>query len=321
MTPIKHPHCNDVLKAPIGSEAVNDLHIARDKDAVWSFWRPNAEELIAINNGGCVALRVEASTHPPLNILATHPHEDAAHAIDSSEYQHRMEAVNGRINRLVALVKQIVAAWVSETADTPRRRRLVDSFLDMINPPKKGAVVDVAETESEPPPAVTQTDVDRYRSDAEGWKAEAERIKAEVAEKWPSMVVDKNAYEAAKADLARVDAGIKRISDALGEDWNTMQFDEAITAIKNRLAMAEAARDEWQRRAEKCNDYRIAAESADAEAAHWKGQLTALRVKIEDMRGTFDGWLYDQGTGSSGYDKACDAILALPELKPNQPES
>lgn len=215
--------CNDVLRKPAGmtEDECRDLHIHRDDTAVWSFWKPNPEELLALKRGGAVALIVMGATHPPLSIMATHPTEpQEPRPVDESEYRHRMDAVNARLNALVALTKQIVASWTSNTDDSPKRRGLIDRFLDLLNANKTdGSLVQPVQVEDEP--GVTQADIDRYRADAEGWKAEAERFELRLRE----------------------------VSTALGDDWNVMPPDQAITVIKNRLAMAEAARDEWERRA------------------------------------------------------------------------
>lgn len=39
--------------------------------------------------------------------------------------------------------------------------------------------------------------------------------------------------------------------------------------------------------------------------------MRELRAKVEDLKGMFDGYPYDQGAGSSGWDKAIDAVLEL----------
>lgn len=204
MTPIRHPHCNDVLRKPDGitEEECRDLHIRRDDGYVWSFWTPSPEELLAINRGGTVALAVMGTTHPPLMIHACHPHEAKEHNVSPDEYTHRMEALNGRLNRLLALTKKIVSAWTGNREN--ERPALTDRLLDMMS---------------------------------------ANRADGSIVEVVPAD----DAVEAMKGDIARLDAKLHQISDALGDEWNVMDFPEAITAIKNRLAMAEAGRDELRR--------------------------------------------------------------------------
>ena len=145
MNPIKHPLCNDVLRKPEGmtEEECRDLHILREEDTVWSFWKPTDEQLVALNRGGCVAVYVQGHTHPPLSIFATHPTPGTEEKpVHESEYRHRMGALNGRLNALLALTKRIVAAWNRETKGGPSHVCLVDEFLDMINVNKAdGSVV------------------------------------------------------------------------------------------------------------------------------------------------------------------------------------
>lgn len=135
MTPIKHPLCNDILRKPEGmtEEECGDLHIRRDNGSVCSFWKPSAEELVALNAGGALALVVCGSTHPPISMQVTRPTEARVGNIDATEYRHRMEALNGRLSALVALTKRVIALLVATSIDSGERRKLVDVFLDMLN--------------------------------------------------------------------------------------------------------------------------------------------------------------------------------------------
>jgi len=69
---IQHPSNNFVLGAPkgwdqkelpCGALPVTSLDV-EGKPAMVSFWRPDAEELAALNAGGTVALWVYGTTHP-----------------------------------------------------------------------------------------------------------------------------------------------------------------------------------------------------------------------------------------------------------------
>ena len=181
MTPTKHPLCNDILRAPIGSDDVADLHIRREDSAVWSFWKPTPEELAALVMGGTVALHVASSTHPPLSIHATTPTEERTTAIPIEESAAISDAIRGRHAALISLTKRIVAEWVRTSIDSQDRRRLVDEFLDLVTMNHApGEIVRSVPVDQPAEPAVTQADVDRYRADAEGWKQEAERYRAEV---------------------------------------------------------------------------------------------------------------------------------------------
>lgn len=214
MNPIKHPLCNDVLRRPpdMTEEECGDLHICREDAAVWSFWNPNAEELAALVMGGSVALRVMGQTHPPLSIMATTPTEDTAKQTTPAENAVIDTAIRGRHVALIKLTKRIVAAWVKSSDDNLLRRTLTDQFLDMMSVNTgKGEVIREVVAGDEPD-TVTERDAARYRSDAEGWKAEAERF----------------------------DGQLRKISEALGDEWNIIPFDEAIKTLRNRLADATA---------------------------------------------------------------------------------
>ncbi len=183
MKPIKHPNCNDILRKPDGmtEEECGDLHIRRDSGFVWSFWKPDAEELLALNRGGSVALSVMGDTHPPLSVLVARPFEPFDHVVTEAEYRSRMEAVNGRMSALISLTKQIVSTWVRTSADNTERQRLVDQILDLLDLNRADGEIVGLLPKAGPEPTTTATDAERYRTDAEGWKAEAERWRA-VAE-------------------------------------------------------------------------------------------------------------------------------------------
>lgn len=74
MNKVQHPSNNHVLGAPAGwnqgevpCSALAVTRVSYDGlAAVVSYWRPDAEELAALNAGGCVALSVVGSTMPPV---------------------------------------------------------------------------------------------------------------------------------------------------------------------------------------------------------------------------------------------------------------
>jgi len=130
MTPIQHPLCNDVLRAPAGDEECDDLHISREGDEVWSFWRPNPEELAAIIMGGAVALRVASPTHPPLSLHVMTPEERDKREKTNDEIKAIYEANRNRSQELVKLMKQAVAAIAKLPGD--KHMQIVDGFLDLM---------------------------------------------------------------------------------------------------------------------------------------------------------------------------------------------
>jgi hypothetical protein len=220
MTPHKHTLCNDVLKAPIGDENCDDLHIMRDDQSVWSFWKPNAEELAAIVQGGSVALRVCGRTHPPLSIHATTPENEGAKAITEAEGQVIDRAIREQFDRLMKITKSAFSTWTRQGTDTPERRKLVDQFLDLVTINRgAGEVIRSVPVDEPEAPTITQTDLDRYRADAEAWKAEAERAKAEIREQWPAMVIDRDTWKAkaeeSEAKRLALQAAIDSVIDQL----------------------------------------------------------------------------------------------------------
>jgi hypothetical protein len=152
MTPIKHPLCNDVLKAPAGDDNCDDLHICRENGEVWSFWRPNSEELAAIITGGAVALRVAAPTHPPLSVHVMTPEERNKREKTNDEIKAIYEANRARTQALVKIMKQAVAVLATLGG---KHMLIVDSFLDLmaLNTGKCEVVRDVPDYQPEPPKA------------------------------------------------------------------------------------------------------------------------------------------------------------------------
>ena len=132
MTPHEHSLCNDVLKAPPGDDECLDLHIAREDQFVWSFWKPDPEELAALVMGGSVALRVCGRTHPPLCIMATTPEGETSKECTPHEDQVVARAIHARYQALISITKRALATWAKETAETPDRTALTDEFLDLL---------------------------------------------------------------------------------------------------------------------------------------------------------------------------------------------
>jgi hypothetical protein len=81
MNKVQHPSNNHVLGAPAGwnqgDVPCSALAVTRTKcdglPVVVSYWRPDAEELAALDAGGCVALSVVGATMPPV-MLTVDPH-------------------------------------------------------------------------------------------------------------------------------------------------------------------------------------------------------------------------------------------------------
>lgn len=75
MEAFKHPRCNFEFTAPPGTENQCDtLHVHAWKEPTFgpastSFWRPNEEELAALNAGGSIALNIFATGHPVVSML------------------------------------------------------------------------------------------------------------------------------------------------------------------------------------------------------------------------------------------------------------
>lgn len=70
--------CNAVLDPAEGDEkSVSSLHVQQDVElgyrCVRSFWRPTADELVALLHGGCIRLTVLGRTHAPLRVETMQP--------------------------------------------------------------------------------------------------------------------------------------------------------------------------------------------------------------------------------------------------------
>ncbi len=270
MTPTKHSNCNDILKAPIGSENCEDLHIQRDDDSIWSFWKPSAEELAAIVMVGEIAVRVMENTYPPVWIGAMIPSTERKSALSPEESRAISNAINERNRSLMTITKRAMSMLAKVSpASTQERQRLFDQFLDIatINHASGEVVRDPVEASAEPA-AVTQADVDRYRSDAAEWKAEAARWRDAAEQLREATAVDSEAFKDAaqwQAEAERLECRLRAVSDAIGPDWNVFEFPYAITVIKDRLAKAESALDEWK-----------------ADVNTWRSAAAAKQKRIDD---------------------------------------
>lgn len=135
MKSIQHPACNDIVRRPEGTteEECGDLHIMRKDGTVWSFWKPSAEDLLALNAGGAVALIVNSPTHPPVKVAATYPTEDPGKRVpDPSEYRSRMEALNNRAVSMTKIAKEAVSLLAKGGANGDQVNSLVERLLDML---------------------------------------------------------------------------------------------------------------------------------------------------------------------------------------------
>lgn len=73
---IEHPACTEVLGPPsdINDGSCENLPIAtyEDKDGPWcvSFWKPSADELAVLNDGGTIAIHIRAKgrQHPVIGL-------------------------------------------------------------------------------------------------------------------------------------------------------------------------------------------------------------------------------------------------------------
>lgn len=152
MTPTKHAHCNDVLRAPAGDSNCDDLHICREDGHVWSFWTPNAEEIAAIVKGGEIALRVAGATHPPLSIHVMTPDYKARAGAtsDPAEIMALYEANCERCNAIFRIAKKAVAALAKATGR--EHMPLIDELLDLmhLNSEPDKIVRELPETSNQP---------------------------------------------------------------------------------------------------------------------------------------------------------------------------
>ena len=72
MTPFKPRDANKTYTAPEGKEDdVQSLHVIDHEGKLYSYWRPDAEELVALNAGGAVRLCVWGRGHPVVALDAT----------------------------------------------------------------------------------------------------------------------------------------------------------------------------------------------------------------------------------------------------------
>jgi hypothetical protein len=73
MTPILFPEANIVMKAPTNMPNCVDVHAFRDGMQVITAWRPSPEELVKINMGEPVFLRLIGPTMQPAEVTADCP--------------------------------------------------------------------------------------------------------------------------------------------------------------------------------------------------------------------------------------------------------
>lgn len=71
MDSVKHPRCNFTYLGP--TDDIGDLHVERvpkigGGNVVYSYWRPDAEELALLNAGGTVQLGIWAEPIPPVSV-------------------------------------------------------------------------------------------------------------------------------------------------------------------------------------------------------------------------------------------------------------
>jgi len=70
MFPVKHSETNTTLYAAEGEDKVIDLPIRRSAiqgiEVVQSFWKPEPNELAALNEGHAIILTVAGRTHAPV---------------------------------------------------------------------------------------------------------------------------------------------------------------------------------------------------------------------------------------------------------------
>ncbi len=151
MTPHKHPLCNDALLAPPGMDDCGDLPIRREPPYVWSYWKPDREELMALVLGGSVALAVYGITHPPLSVNTTTPTEPVPRKLTPEESDVVKDAILGRYESLFAVAKDMATMLAKAGPDSPERRLLLDRFMDCITVNRQtGQVVRNIETPDQP---------------------------------------------------------------------------------------------------------------------------------------------------------------------------
>lgn len=84
---LKHPACTKLLGAPADMPepdcAALPVIEQQDEWGIWSvsLWKPTAEELAELNNGGCISLHIRAQNdaHPVVGV-GVQPHEFAKDA-------------------------------------------------------------------------------------------------------------------------------------------------------------------------------------------------------------------------------------------------
>lgn len=67
MDPVTRPDHNFVYQGP--SPDIGDLTCCREPGEVWSHWKPSAEELEQLNDGGHVALGLFHEPIPPVSLI------------------------------------------------------------------------------------------------------------------------------------------------------------------------------------------------------------------------------------------------------------
>jgi hypothetical protein len=75
MNAVKHALCNTQLGPPAGvSESeCRTLPIRRDETGMTSYWKPTRMEMVVLNAGGAVALKVCGGGHPPVSMAVALP--------------------------------------------------------------------------------------------------------------------------------------------------------------------------------------------------------------------------------------------------------
>lgn len=318
MTPTKHPNCNDVLKAPIGSENCEDLHIQRDDDSIWSFWRPSAEELAAIVMGGEIAVRVMENTYPPVWIGAMIPSKERKTALSPEESRAISDTIRERHRSLMTLTKRAMSMLAKAGTTTPERQRLFDQFLDMatINHASGEVVRDPVEVHAEPA-AVTQADVDRYRSDAAEWRAEAAR--------WRAL------SEAKQMDIDRLEGELRAEIDRDEETERLRRIAEACTCTQKDIEIAQwkGEAERWRKVAEELTAATAVDSEAFKDAAQWQAEAERLEGKLRAVSNALgDEWNMLEATDAitaikrrlvMAEDRIGRALFALGIPNPNHP--
>src|SRR5690606_15349696 len=70
MISFNHPLCNHTIApSPLDIGSVRHLHVRVDPGAITSFWRPTPEELLILQNGGCIAQTIVSPQLPPSRLF------------------------------------------------------------------------------------------------------------------------------------------------------------------------------------------------------------------------------------------------------------